>query len=173
MDYKITIGTSTRTVEIGATESANSNEYLVLIKEEDRSKVSVKILERVGNRIIFSIGKKVYSVLLEEKNQSSLSFVVNGKRVHAKMSDLTKYNNTSSLLATANELVTSNFPAKVVKLVAKKDDALKEGDLLIVLEAMKMEAQIKAPRECVVVETFVKEGEMVERGKPMIRLRFR
>ncbi len=64
----------------------------------------------------------------------------------------------------------SNFPAKIVKIMAAKGDRLNQGDTIMVVEAMKMEAQIKVPSMCVVAEIFVREGEMVERGKTLARL---
>jgi len=42
----------------------------------------------------------------------------------------------------------------------------------MILEAMKMEAQIKVPNDCVVKEILVKEGQMVEKGKILARLGF-
>ena len=43
-------------------------------------------------------------------------------------------------------------------------EAVKEGQGLVVIEAMKMENELKAPREGVVVELSVVEGQAVESG---------
>ena len=71
------------------------------------------------------------------------------------------YKDAPTFLGTIKNLIVSNFPAKVVKLEVKPGDFLRQGETLIVLEAMKMEAQIKAPKDCTVDSVFVKEGEMI------------
>jgi biotin carboxyl carrier protein len=170
MEFKITIGEETREVEL---DVGGSEEISTVLKSSDPKKHRVTILKREKNLIILSIENKVYSVVQNERTNYTVSFIANGHTIRSRIAGSEKRGGqTSSLVATANELIASNFPAKIVKLLAKKGDALKEGDTLVVLEAMKMEAQIKAPHDCTVEEVFVKEGEMVERGKKMIRLKF-
>lgn len=172
MDYKITISQHTKEVEIGSSGRSDSDEYLVLFKDSNR-KLTLLVLRGQDNTLIVSIDKKVYSIIQAERTASSVNFLANGRRITSTIGSFSKNQSTSSLIARASELVASNFPATVVKLLAKKGDALKEGDTLIVLEAMKMEAQIKAPKDCTVEEVLVKEGDMVGKGKTMIKLKFR
>ena len=58
--------------------------------------------------------------------------------------------------------VTSPMPGKVFKLVAKPGDSVSEGQVIMILEAMKMENEIVAPQAGVVDTILVKEGDMVE-----------
>ena len=58
--------------------------------------------------------------------------------------------------------VTSPIPGKVFKLVAKPGDSVSEGQVIMILEAMKMENEIVAPQAGVVDAILVKEGDMVE-----------
>lgn len=173
MDYKIVIGRTAREVAIEPSETSDTEEYQVMIKGSNRGKLHIVVLRRENERIILSIDGKTYSILRVERTISGVSFLANGRRIFASIDGKEKNRNGPSLLATANELITSNFPAKIVKLVAKKGDIVREGETLVVLEAMKMEAQIKAPHDCLVEEVFVKEGDMVERGKPLVKLSFR
>jgi len=172
MDYKISIGKQLKEVDIDSSSNPDSEDYVVAFTNSDRPNKRVVVLKREIDRIILSIDGKVYSIFHVEKSPSTVSFVANGKSILSKIGIPSENVPTSSLVATTNELVASNFPAKVVKLVIKKGDSLKEGETLVILEAMKMEAQIKAPRDCAVEEVYVKEGDMVERGKTMIKLKF-
>ncbi|MDB5037180.1 MAG: carbamoyl-phosphate synthase subunit, partial [Bacteriovoracaceae bacterium] len=62
-----------------------------------------------------------------------------------------------------NEIeVRSPMPARVIKVLAKKGSRLKKGDVVLVLEAMKMEHQIKATKDSVLEDLFVKEGDRVQ-----------
>ena len=54
------------------------------------------------------------------------------------------------------------MPGKVVKVFVKLGDEVKEGQGLVVVEAMKMENELKSPKAGKVVEVFAKEGSAVE-----------
>jgi biotin carboxyl carrier protein len=60
--------------------------------------------------------------------------------------------------------VTAPMPGRVVKLLAPEGTAVTRGDGIIVLEAMKMENELKAPRDGIVASVLVEEGQGVEGG---------
>jgi acetyl/propionyl-CoA carboxylase alpha subunit len=60
------------------------------------------------------------------------------------------------------QFVTAAMPGKIVKVLVKPGDVVKEGQGLIVVEAMKMENEMKSPKEGKVVEVAVREGQTVE-----------
>ncbi|MBN8555090.1 MAG: biotin/lipoyl-binding protein [Deltaproteobacteria bacterium] len=55
----------------------------------------------------------------------------------------------------------SPMPAKVTKLNVKAGDSVKKGDLLLVVEAMKMEHQMKAPKDLTISKVLVQVNERV------------
>lgn len=69
----------------------------------------------------------------------------------------------------AGDLVTQ-MPGKVVKIAVKVGDQVKEGETLLILEAMKMENEIKASVAGTVKAVHVKEGQALEQGVLMIEL---
>lgn len=66
--------------------------------------------------------------------------------------------------------VTAPMPALVVRVLAAPGSAVQKGDGLIVLEAMKMENEIRAPRNGTVREVRVGLGKAVEKGEVLITL---
>ncbi len=64
--------------------------------------------------------------------------------------------------------VTAPIAGKVLRLVAKAGDAVKAGDVLLLLEAMKMENEIKSPADGVVKEILVAEGARVTEGDTLV-----
>ena len=56
------------------------------------------------------------------------------------------------------------MPGKIVRVLVKKGDAVAEGQGLVVVEAMKMENELKSPKAGVVSELFAVEGAAVENG---------
>jgi biotin carboxyl carrier protein len=62
------------------------------------------------------------------------------------------------------QTLSAPMPGKVVKVLAKVGDEVKEGQGLLVIEAMKMENEMKSPKDGKVVELPVAEGQTVEGG---------
>jgi biotin carboxyl carrier protein len=172
MEYNIIIDEDIRTVEISSSDSTSSDEFVASMKSGKRGKIKLCVLKRDRNRIVLLVGNKVFSVIQTERTPSFVEFIANGQTVRSRIDERSEKVDSSSLIATASELISSNFPAKVVKLAVKKGDRMKEGETLVILEAMKMEAQIKTPHDCTVEEVFIHEGEMVAKGKRMIKLKF-
>ena len=68
--------------------------------------------------------------------------------------------------------VKSELNAIVWKIEAVAGAAVKAGDTLIILEAMKMEIPVAAPRAGTVQTILVSEGEQVAEGQPLAILQF-
>ncbi len=62
------------------------------------------------------------------------------------------------------EHVKAMLPGVVTKVIVKEGERVKKGDTLMILEAMKMENEVKSPKDGVVKQITVKEGERVEVG---------
>jgi 3-methylcrotonyl-CoA carboxylase alpha subunit len=62
------------------------------------------------------------------------------------------------------------MPATVVAVRVAPGQEVAEGDLLVTLEAMKMELPIKAPRAGRVKSIACREGELVQAGVPLLEL---
>jgi 3-methylcrotonyl-CoA carboxylase alpha subunit len=66
--------------------------------------------------------------------------------------------------------LTAPMPGRIVHLHVKKGDRVKHGDTLLVLEAMKMEHSILAPRDGVVEAMDFAVGDLVEEGVELLAL---
>ena len=66
------------------------------------------------------------------------------------------------------QTVCAPMPGKVVKVLVKVGDEVKEGQGLVVVEAMKMENELKSPKAGKVVELPAKEGSAVENGAKLV-----
>ena len=62
------------------------------------------------------------------------------------------------------------MPGKLIKINVEKGQYVKKGEILLIVEAMKMENNIAAPREGIVEEIFAQEGEMVNGNKVLLKL---
>jgi biotin carboxyl carrier protein len=62
------------------------------------------------------------------------------------------------------------MPGKVVKVFVREGDPIKKGEVLMVLEAMKMEHKIVSPKEGKVLKIRFKEGDRVSQEEDLVEL---
>ena len=69
---------------------------------------------------------------------------------------------------TGKVTVSAPMPGKVVRVLVTPGTAVTEGQGLVVVEAMKMENELKSPKAGTVVEVFAKEGSAVEANAKLL-----
>ena len=62
------------------------------------------------------------------------------------------------------------MPGTILKVNVSQGQAVKAGDVLVVLEAMKMENEIMAPRDGSVAQVVVSKGAVVDTGAALVVL---
>ncbi len=62
----------------------------------------------------------------------------------------------------------SGMPGKIMTVMVKVGDEVKEGDPILVMEAMKMENEMRASRDAKIKKIHVKEGDTIEGGATLI-----
>lgn len=71
---------------------------------------------------------------------------------------------------TSGDFITSPLPGKIISVNVKAGQKIKKGDLLLVIEAMKMENEVFASHESSVKEIYVKAGDLVETNQKLIKM---
>jgi acetyl-CoA/propionyl-CoA carboxylase, biotin carboxylase, biotin carboxyl carrier protein len=66
--------------------------------------------------------------------------------------------------------LTAPMPATVRRVLVREGDAVKRGDTLLVLEAMKMELPVRADAAGIVGALLCREGDLVQPGVPLIEI---
>ncbi len=69
-----------------------------------------------------------------------------------------------------HETLTAPMPATIIKVAVAAGAAVKKGDTLIVLEAMKMEMPLRASRDGIVRAVHCREGDLVQPETVLIEL---
>ena len=122
------------------------------------------------------INNKSYRVELLERSSDgkTQTLLINGKKVNAQVKD--RYDELLEQLGLDKKTkggaseVKAPMPGLVLRIQVKAGDAVKKGDTLIVLEAMKMENVIKAADDCVVKKVVVSEKNAVEKNQVLMEL---
>ena len=68
----------------------------------------------------------------------------------------------------AGEPVNAPMPGTILKVNVTQGQAVKSGDVLCILEAMKMENEIMAPKDGTVTQVVVSKGATVDTGAPLL-----
>ncbi|MGF1743722.1 sodium-extruding oxaloacetate decarboxylase subunit alpha [Vibrio minamisatsumaniensis] len=77
----------------------------------------------------------------------------------------------AALVAPSNaEAVPAPLAGNIFKVIVQPGTEVVEGDVLLILEAMKMETEVRAARDGIVQELNVKEGDAVTVGAPLLSL---
>lgn len=148
-------------------------------------------VERVDEGYQITIGGRVYRVQVLGAASGDLTLLIDGQRVHAHVADQPKRGTTSAqkwlalngviytlrpaestsrarAVQHADHNLTATMPGQVIKLLVSDGDAVKRGQALLVLEAMKMEVRLNAPHDGTVKRLLCAVGQVVERDQPLV-----
>jgi biotin carboxyl carrier protein len=71
----------------------------------------------------------------------------------------------------SHQIVTAPMPGMLKQMLVSEGQTVSKGETLCILEAMKMENEIKAPARLVVERVIANDGTAVEKGAPLLSLR--
>ncbi|KGG80697.1 pyruvate carboxylase [Caloranaerobacter azorensis H53214] len=113
---------------------------------------------------------------LDNEGNRTVVFEVNGNRreikIHDKASNIRNQTNFTKMADPSNKLeIGASIPGTVVKVLVNEGDEVKENQTLIVIEAMKMETNIKSPLSGIVELITVEKGQQVKTGELLIKLK--
>ena len=142
---------------------------------QDGSLYSVKIEEEIESFNIDFISKNILLVNTDNKindltytiKNNTVFLYKNGKEYSFEFLDekaIRKLSSSGGLNASGPIIVEAPMPGKIVKLFKSVGDEVKKGEAIMIMEAMKMENEMKAPYDGTITEIFVKENDILENG---------
>ena len=123
-------------------------------------------------KFMINVNGNSYEVEVEEitngiKEVTSSNQVSQSKAAPTKPS-VAKAETKEVVVSEGQEVVESPMPGNIWKILVEEGQAVKAGDILLILEAMKMENEILAPRDGKVVSINAKEGSVVNTGEKLV-----
>ncbi|MDR1692189.1 MAG: biotin/lipoyl-binding protein [Oscillospiraceae bacterium] len=73
--------------------------------------------------------------------------------------------------AAGEEVIASPLPGNILAVKVAAGDTVTKGQVLLIIEAMKMENEVLAPRDGVVAQVVTSKGSVVETGAPLLTLK--
>ncbi len=149
----------------------------------NKKEYRLNVEEKVGNEIAVSLGKKQYRVSVEfisgdeillniegrihnvivSSNKLFYSVYVNGRFFKIEKKSASQILGKKGAKLKKRDIKTS-MPGRIVKVFMKEGDKVKEGQAVLVLEAMKMQNEIKSPQSGIITKINPTSGDSVEAG---------
>lgn len=164
MKYVTTVGDTSFALAI------NRNGELVV--NDSQHSLDFRAIDEAGLYSII-VDNESYEVLIEESD-GEYRVLINGVLYHAQVADerakrlaeaAGAFNNTSG-----EATMKSPMPGLIVAVPVKEGDVVKKGQVVLILESMKMENELKAPRDGTVTGIKVLPRQAVEQGQALLTL---
>lgn len=161
LKYQVTVTESRSNWKVGLKPAGKDWVYHTIRKEDYMSlDETVSFLFNNSSYLIDVIAKGTEYTVYTRGTHKVLQIYNEEKLLHESLKGGGSFGAESQL--------TSGMPGKIVKVFVKPGDSVKEGDPLLIMEAMKMENEMRAGRACVIKEVKVKAGDNVESGATLV-----
>src|SRR5690554_4177061 len=155
----------------------------------------VKLLNQNGNLLEIEVDGKVYNVDLLHTQSGTFSIIESGRSYNIELVPQAKpkkyaaytlydrfevevidaearylINRGTNGSVTSEKTIFSPMPGKVVKILVREGDVIRQGENAIIISAMKMESEYKAPIDGIVKKVNVKEGDTIEGNQTLIEI---
>jgi biotin carboxyl carrier protein len=126
-------------------------------KEEGKMKKKFKI----------KVEGKEFLVEVESVEEENKEGELGSKEKKTSIKEKEPYGKFESI-TTDEKSIFAPMPAKVIRVNCKAGEKVRKGEILLILEAMKMENEIRSPTDGTIKEVMVEEGANVSHDEKMI-----
>lgn len=151
----------------------------------------VEMISKDGNKVEIAVDGKIYDIDVVMSESGFCSILYQGRSYNAesvrhsegRYTITTHFRNfdielsnpqkkylrgRQSSIDDVQETITSPMPGKIIKIMVAQDQEVKQGDPLIVVEAMKMQSTYTAAQNAIVEKVHIEEGDSVIRDQLLI-----
>ncbi len=155
----------------------NESEFVVEIVDDRHIRINGQLLEVDFQSIS---GQPVYSLLLNGKSyeahvahdDEAWQVLLRGRLFQARVEDEREKRPRAAGGAGASEggefHLKAPMPGLVVSVLVQEGQPVKKGQVLLILESMKMQNELKSPREGIIQRIKVQAGETVEQKQTLL-----
>ena len=122
----------------------------------------VKVVQPEQGIYLMFYGDDVYETRVWAGERNAFKVKLRGRLFDVNIIDRKQRRSAAENAAEGRQNLTSPMPGKVVRVLLAPCDEVEVGQGVVVVEAMKMQNEVKSPKKGRVVEIRVKEGETVK-----------
>jgi biotin carboxyl carrier protein len=156
--------------------SASGEETRVIELERDRvawrvtldgRTVAVDAVETAPNTLSILLEGQSFEITVTPSADGKLKLHTNGQEFTAEVIDPRAWSGRrhGAVEAEGRQQILAPMPGKIVRLLVKEGDHVEAGQGLLVVEAMKMQNEIRSPKSGVIERVLAKEGQPVNAGE--------
>jgi len=140
----------------------------------NHKKVDIKIFDDENGFTYILYKRKKYLAEIVEKSQNKYTVLINGVSYNFTIETPISYKRKKYLEKNKSksriELVGSPMPGKILEVMVEAGAKVKEGETLIILEAMKMQNEINSPASGKISKVFARKGDIVNKEDILIEI---
>ena len=159
MKYEVLLAGKTRVVEL----SRADDEWRISL---DGRELDASIAEVAPNTFSVLLNGESHQIRIAPRADGTLTVYTGLAEYQAEVSDprVWRGRRHSALEVEGRQQITAPMPGKVVRVLVSEGDAVEVGQGLLVVEAMKMQNEIRSPKSGRVEKLFAKQGLAVNAG---------
>ena len=164
MIYDAVVGGRSLRVEVRG--GAKEGRYIAVLSGRE---IEVDVRESGPHAMSLLVGSRSHEIALE-RVEGGYRVAIDGDVLDVSLLEAARGTAAPRRASGATARVQAPMPGKIVRVLADPGDEVAAGQGLVVMEAMKMENEIRAPRAGRVKEAPVREGQAVETGALLVLL---
>ena len=169
MEFKIENLENSFNAEI--VQSLGNSEYIIRVQEKERT---LKILSMTSNKIEFMLDNSYHVAKYLDNNTAKMILVVDGVQItfdkHSELDKIVYKNSGAESGGDSQVSLRSQIPGRVASINANVGESVKKGDVLCVLESMKMQISIKSHKDGQIKSIKIKQGASVAKNDVLIEI---
>ena len=134
----------------------------------DNNKFEYELISLSSHTYLLKIDEQFFEVSVDKTGNGKYSLLVDGRQCETLIRSALQ-EKVSELLQKQSAVhkkteIKAPMPGMILKIKKDKNDKIEKGETILILEAMKMENDLRSPRSGILSEILVKEGSAVEKG---------
>jgi biotin carboxyl carrier protein len=154
--------------------TVKDREYIIQLDQEGQITVDGRPYDvdfrqlSEGGLLSLLLDNHSFEAIVEERDQA-WEVLIEGELYSVKVQDERAYRLAKArgnlVEVTGDANVVSPMPGLIVAVTAQEGQLVKKGDQIVILESMKMENELRSPRDGLVKQIFTEAGASVEKGQ--------
>jgi acetyl/propionyl-CoA carboxylase alpha subunit len=124
-----------------------------------------------GNRLTLMLDNRTYAIQVQNNGAGTICWLGSKSAVCEVIDEKTaRYKHIASGNGTAKRIssLLAPMPGLIIAVEAQAGNHVKKGDGLIIMEAMKMENELRASHDCIIKEIKIVTGQTVDKGQVLV-----
>ncbi len=169
MEFKIE--NKEKNLEADILKILSNSEYLVKLQGKERI---LKILSMRSEGIEFMLDNTYHFAKYLENITAKMTLVVDGVKItfdkHSELNKIVYKNSGIESAADSQVFLRSQIPGRVVSINVAVGDNVKKGDVICVLESMKMQLSIKSHKDGIIKTMKIKQGNSIAKNDVIVEI---